>query len=131
MVSKFFELSIARQCRLLSVPRSSLYFQSAPVPSEELALMRLMRIVPIYPKRNISRPNKPQGISMDGRSHCMDNVFIEHLWRSLKYKKVYMKVYDTVAKARPASVPECASTTPNANIRVLTTRCQIQSTSVD
>ncbi len=29
-------------------------------------------------------------ISMDGRGHCMDNIFIERLWRSLKYEAVYL-----------------------------------------
>ncbi len=42
MVSKVSELSIARQCRLLNVPRSSFYYQPAPIPAEELALMRLI-----------------------------------------------------------------------------------------
>src|SRR6266581_9199349 len=30
-------------------------------------------------------------ISMDGRGRCMDNIFIERLWRSLKYEEVYLK----------------------------------------
>ena len=29
-------------------------------------------------------------ISMDGRSRCIDNIFIEHLWRSLKYEAIYL-----------------------------------------
>ena len=29
-------------------------------------------------------------ISMDGRGHCIDNIFIERLWRSLKYEAVYL-----------------------------------------
>jgi putative transposase len=29
-------------------------------------------------------------ISMDGRGRCLDNVFIERLWRSLKYEAVYL-----------------------------------------
>jgi len=39
-------------------------------------------------------------ISMDGRGRWMDNVFIERLWRSLKYEEVYLKAYDTVAQAQ-------------------------------
>jgi len=39
-------------------------------------------------------------ISMDGKGRWMDNVFIERLWRSLKYEEVYLKAYDTVAEAR-------------------------------
>ncbi len=238
MVNKNFALSIARQCRLLHVPRSSFYYQPAPIPAEELALMRLidachlehpyygsrrikgwlldehglvvarkrvmrlmwkMGITSIYPKRNTSCPNKAhetypyllrslsidrsnqvwcadisyipmargflylvaimdwhsrrvlswrlsntmdvhfclealdeaiarfgvpeifntdQGaqftsrawidrlkergirISMDGKGRCMDNVFIERLWRSLKYEEVYLKAYDSVAEAK-------------------------------
>jgi len=39
-------------------------------------------------------------ISMDGRGRCMDNIFIERLWRSLKYEEVYLKDYASVAEAK-------------------------------
>ena len=39
-------------------------------------------------------------ISMDGKGRWIDNVFIERLWRSLKYEEVYLKAYDTVAQAK-------------------------------
>jgi putative transposase len=39
-------------------------------------------------------------ISMDGRGAWRDNVFVERLWRSVKYEEVYLKAYDTVAEAR-------------------------------
>jgi len=39
-------------------------------------------------------------ISMDGRGRCMDNIFIERLWRSLKYEEVYLKDYESVNAAR-------------------------------
>ena len=39
-------------------------------------------------------------ISMDGKGGWMDNVFIERLWRSLKYEEVYLKAYETVTEAR-------------------------------
>ena len=39
-------------------------------------------------------------ISMDGRGRALDNVFIERLWRSLKYEDVYPRGYETVAEAR-------------------------------
>ena len=39
-------------------------------------------------------------ISMDGKGRWMDNVFIERLWRSLKYEEVYLKAYDSVAHAK-------------------------------
>ena len=43
---------------------------------------------------------KQVAISMDGRGRCMDNIFIERLWRSLKYEEVYLKDYQTVPEAR-------------------------------
>ena len=39
-------------------------------------------------------------ISMDGRGRWMDNVFIERLWRSLKYECVYLNAFDTGSEAR-------------------------------
>jgi len=39
-------------------------------------------------------------ISMDGKGRCLDNVFCERLWRSLKYEEVYLKAYATTAEAR-------------------------------
>jgi putative transposase len=38
-------------------------------------------------------------ISMDGRGRALDNVFIERLWRTLKYEEVYVKDYETPAEA--------------------------------
>ena len=39
-------------------------------------------------------------ISMDGRGAWRDNVFVERLWRSVKYEEVYLKAYDDVLDAR-------------------------------
>lgn len=39
-------------------------------------------------------------ISMDGRGRCMDNIFTERLWRTVKYENVYLKSYRTIAEAR-------------------------------
>jgi len=39
-------------------------------------------------------------ISMDGKSRWVDNVFVERLWRSVKYEEVYLNGYDTVAEAK-------------------------------
>jgi putative transposase len=35
-------------------------------------------------------------VSMDGRGRCLDNVFVERLWRSVKYENVYLRGYETV-----------------------------------
>jgi putative transposase len=39
-------------------------------------------------------------ISMDGKGSWRDNVFIERLWRSVKYEEVYLRAYDSVTDAR-------------------------------
>jgi len=37
-------------------------------------------------------------ISMDGKGRCMDNIFIERLWRSVKYEKIFLEEFETVAE---------------------------------
>lgn len=51
--------------------------------------------VDILKEKNVS-------ISMDGRGRCMDNIFTERLWRSLKYECVYLHEFATIADARNA-----------------------------
>jgi putative transposase len=38
-------------------------------------------------------------ISMDGKGRWVDNVFVERLWRSLKYEEIYLKAYETPRQA--------------------------------
>ena len=39
-------------------------------------------------------------ISMDGKGRWMDNIFIERLWRSVKYEEIYLHAYETVADVK-------------------------------
>ena len=39
-------------------------------------------------------------ISMDGRGRVFDNIFVERLWRTVKYEEIYLKHYQTVSEAR-------------------------------
>lgn len=39
-------------------------------------------------------------ISMDGRGCWRDNVFVERLWKSVKYEEVYLRAYDSVSQAK-------------------------------
>ena len=48
---------------------------------------------------NVLRDNGIR-ISMDGRGRWLDNVFIERLWRSLKYECVYLHAFETGSEAR-------------------------------
>jgi len=38
-------------------------------------------------------------ISMDGRGRALDNVFVERLWRSVKYENIYLRDYRSVGEA--------------------------------
>jgi putative transposase len=37
-------------------------------------------------------------VSMDGKGRCLDNVFVERLWRSVKYEELYLRCYETVGE---------------------------------
>jgi putative transposase len=39
-------------------------------------------------------------ISMDGRGRALDNIFVERLWRSLKYEDIYVRAYESVKDVR-------------------------------
>jgi putative transposase len=39
-------------------------------------------------------------VSMDGKGRCLDNVFVERLWRSVKYEEVYLYAYEDMAEAQ-------------------------------
>ena len=45
-------------------------------------------------------------ISMDGKGCWRDNVFVERLWKSVKYEEVYLHAYDPVWEAR-TSIMRC------------------------
>ncbi len=44
--------------------------------------------------------NRGIKISMDGKGRYLDNIFVERLWRSLKYEEVYLHAYESVTEAR-------------------------------
>ena len=46
-------------------------------------------------------------ISMDGRGRWVDNVFVERLWRSLKYEEVYLHAYGSIAEANEIGRASC------------------------
>ena len=39
-------------------------------------------------------------ISMDGKGRYRDNIFVERLWRTVKYEEVYLKAYTSASEAR-------------------------------
>lgn len=63
-------------------------------------------------------------ISMDGKGAWRDNVFVERLWRSVKYEEVYLRAYETVGEARHSIIRSAGISTfitDDGPIRVLTT----------
>jgi hypothetical protein len=56
-------------------------------------------------------------VSMDGRGRALDNVFVERLWRSVKYEEVYLHDYGTVPNARAGLGGTSSSTTTSGLTR--------------
>jgi len=50
--------------------------------------------------QNILQASGQVRVSMDGRGRCMDNIFTERLWRSIKYEEVYTGEYENLVHAR-------------------------------
>ena len=70
-------------------------------------------------------------ISMDGKGAWRDNVFVERLWRSVKYEEVYLRAYETRRRGATArSVGISTFTTDDDHIRALTTAPRIKPTSI-
>ena len=56
-------------------------------------------------------------VSMDGKGRYLDNIFVERLWRSVKYEEVYLKAYQNGTEARRASALIWTSTTGSVPIK--------------
>jgi putative transposase len=69
-------------------------------------------------------------ISMDGKGAWRDNVFVERLWRSVKYEEVYLRAYETVGEARHSIGRYLDFTMADVLIRVLTSALRIKPTSI-
>ncbi|GBD98024.1 hypothetical protein BMS3Abin07_00031 [bacterium BMS3Abin07] len=84
---------------MLGLSRSSLYYKAVAVSARDVELKRLIDEIhlkyPFYGSRRIR--DELLGLGYGGPE--MDNVFIERLWRSVKYEDVYLKAYDSVPKA--------------------------------
>jgi putative transposase len=73
--------------------------------------------------------NNGIAISMDGKGAWRDNVFVERLWRSVKYEEVYLHAYQSVGEARNSIGRYLVSTMAADRIRALTTPHRIKPTS--
>ncbi len=66
---------------------------------------------------------------MDGKGAWRDNVFVERLWRSIKYEEVYLHAYKTVSEARAGIGRYLNFTILDVHIHLLTGRRRIRLTS--
>jgi hypothetical protein len=97
--------------RLLSIARSSFYYDPQGERETNLALMRPIDKqfleTPFYGVQQMTWHLQNDGyrgagtrISMDGKGRCIDNIFIERLRRSLKYECVYLHAWETGSQAK-------------------------------
>lgn len=98
--------------------RKVLSWEVSPSMDDSFCVSALERALRLYPAPDIF--NSDQGaqftgkaftdvlkthdiqISMDGKGRCMDNIFIERLWRSVKYEEIYLNDYATTDDLRKA-----------------------------
>jgi len=70
-------------------------------------------------------------ISMDGKGAWRDNIFVERLWRTIKYEEAYLRAYASVRRHGPPSADiSTASTMPEGPIRALTGGRRMRPTSL-
>jgi len=57
-----------------------------------------------FTDQDFTKPLETEGVrvSMDGKGRWIDNVFVERLWRSVKYEEIYLHAYETVGEVRAA-----------------------------
>ena len=99
-------LSVASQCRLLGISRSGLYYQ--PIGISEEALKKGKPDIfntdqgAQFTSEAFTGLLEQHGVkvSMDGKGSYNDNLFIERLWRSVKYEDVYLKAYQDGREAK-------------------------------
>ena len=72
-------------------------------------------------------------ISMDGKGRWVDNVFVERLWRSVKYEEIYLHAYETPKRSQCGADPllqflQRPTTAPSRLTRARRMRCTSQTT---
>ncbi len=101
------DLSIARQCELLGLARSSLGDEFCVRALEGALALGVPEIFITdqgtqFTSAAFTGLLEKSGIqiSMDGRGRVFDNIFVERLWRTVKYEEVHLKDYSDLREAR-------------------------------
>ena len=102
MIDREHDLPITRQAALVRISRGSAYYLPRPAPASGLTVMR--RLDRLHLEFPFAGSRMLQGLLVSegckiGRA-WRDNVFVERLWRSVKYEEVYLRAYDSVGDAR-------------------------------
>jgi transposase InsO family protein len=116
MIDRAHDLPLNRQAKVLGISRGSVYYLPRAIPAADLALMRTIDALHLeYPfagSRMLQGLLGADGqftalligagirISMDGKGAWRDNVFVERIWKSVKYEEVYLRAYASVSDAR-------------------------------
>jgi hypothetical protein len=127
MIDRIHALPVTRQCQTLSLARSTAYYRPQEACEADLALMRKMdelhleypfagsrmlrdmlrqdghaigrkHVATLMKRMNIEAVYKKPNTSRRHPAHA--NVFVERLWKSIKYEEVYLRAYETVSAAR-------------------------------
>ena len=98
MIDRSHPLPITRQAKALGLARATVYALPRPVSDRDLdtdqgSPFTSQAFTGLLKEHDIQ-------ISMDGKGAWRDHVFVERLWRSVKYEEVYLPAYDTVSDAR-------------------------------
>jgi hypothetical protein len=125
MIDRDTKIPVVRQCEVLDLSRASVYYPPRTLPEVDLGLMRRIdephlkhlflgarKLAAIltrkgFPvgRRHVGTLMRKMGIEAiyrNKRTSIPDNVFVERLWRSVKYEEVYLHAYDTPSEANTA-----------------------------
>ncbi len=111
MISEFCASALERALRCHGTPRIFNTDQGAQYTSHEF--------IEILKEKEIK-------ISMDGKGRAMDNIFIERLWRNVKYEEIYINEFKSVDQLRKALKNILIFTTMNGRIKVLMDRPRLK-----
>ncbi len=101
MIDRNHKLSLVKQWKILDISRSGVYYDPKPESAENIGLMRVIgEIHRERPFLGVRLIDSEILISMDGRGRALDNVFVERLWRTVKYEDIYLKDYATMIEVR-------------------------------
>ena len=91
--------SFSRPPLILTSFGSAIYRRQSPNPPQEKPEIFNSDQGSQFTSEDFTSRLKNAGIriSMDGRGRVFDNIFVERLWRTVKYKEVYLKDYESIA----------------------------------